>query len=258
MLNKDRAIKIIFILLTGLITQSSFAYYQHSPLNSLLSHTKLTLQLGAFSAHQGSAQNVKIDDLNGDYFTVTKHSDQNVLVGLGLFMDGPDETYINCPDIPVFSTMYGINAFYLPRTDVKGDVIQEQLFTNLSYKYSVTNIPIYLSGKAIFNKNNERFNVTVDLGIGPNIIRAHDFEEKSIDGGVTLPDDIFSNKTKVVLSGTVGIGVQINNVYQNIPVECGYRFFYLGKGRFNTTTNFTSSLHTGNSYANAVLCSVTV
>lgn len=101
------------------------------------------LQVGGFNASQGKSQNIDIDGLIGDRFTVTNGDDQNILVGLGFFVDG----FSNCHA----STMFGLNAFYLAKTFVKGNIIQEQEFTNLDYRYSVSNYPIYFAAKTLTN-----------------------------------------------------------------------------------------------------------
>ncbi|CEK11489.1 Uncharacterised protein [Legionella hackeliae] len=44
-----------------------------------------------------------------------------------------------------------MDAFYLGRTKVQEDIIQEEIFTNLSYKYNVQNVPVYAAFKAPIN-----------------------------------------------------------------------------------------------------------
>lgn len=216
----------------------------------------LILQFGGFSTYE-SSKHVYIEANDGDYFNISNHYRENFLLGLGYLINGPDETTIfGCQ---TFKTQYGVNAFYLPRITVKGNVIQEQEFNNLSFKYSVTNYPIYLAAKGIFNTNDDRYKFTLDLGLGPNIIHASNFNEKSLDGGHTIPDNIFSNHTSVALSGTFGLGIRFENTFGNIPLECGYRFFYLGQGHFKAIhSDLNNTLETGNGYTNALLCSVAV
>lgn len=75
----------------------------------------------------------------------------------------------------------------------------------------------------------------------------------------TSPDSIFTGRNKSTLTAMMGIGLKLNNVFGKLPFECGYRFFYLGKAGFNALTNqTTNSLNTGNSYANALMCAVTI
>ena len=64
--------------------------------------------------------------------------------------------------------------------------------------------------------------------------------------------------TTTAFSATAGIGIKLNNVIKTIPLECGYRFFYLGKGHLNTLSDqVLNTLKTGDDYANAIICAVT-
>jgi hypothetical protein len=211
----------------------------------------IAFQLGGFDASQGKSQNIGISGLLGDHFSVTQSNDQNVLLGLGYFRD---VTTINNVQL-----MAGINAFWLANTEVKGKVTQEMLFTNLSYHYSITQYPIYLAGKALFNANvfNACRPITLDLGVGPNILVTSNFHESSLDG-ITLPDHAFKGQTNVVFSATAGIGIRFEHVLGSLPLEIGYRFFYLGEGQLQKANNLlTNTLKTGNSYANALIISTT-
>ncbi len=208
------------------------------------------VQIGWFSATQGKSQHIDIEGLIGDDFSVDHHSSQNLLVGLGYYFDWIDK--------PQMSLRYGINAFYLAPIKVKGDVTQENLFTNLSYHYTRTNYPIYFSAKALVPCT-MCSDLVIDLGIGPNIVSTHGFKERSLDGGITLPDHIFSGKTVVVFSATAGLGWRMNNVFGNHALEIDYRFFYLGEGRLKKVNNqVRNTLRTGNSYANAIMLSISI
>lgn len=209
------------------------------------------LQLGWFTATQGKSQHIDIQGLIGDDFSVSKSSAQNFLVGVGYYFDWLDT--------PQVSIGYGINAFYLAPTKVKGTVTQEDLFTNLSYHYSQTNYPIYFAAKALIPCN-MHYDIVIDLGIGPNIVRTKDFKEKSLDGGITIPDaHIFSGKNTVVFSATAGLGWRINNVFEHCSLEIDYRFFYLGQGELKkVNSQVKNTLRTGNSYANALFFSISI
>lgn len=208
------------------------------------------LQLGWFTATQGKSQHIDIQGLIGDDFSVNKSSDQNLLVGAGY--------YFNWLETPQVSIRYGINAFYLAPTKIKGNVTQEDLFTNLSYHYSRTNYPIYFGAKALIPCC--RHNIVIDLGIGPNIISTKGFKERSLDGGITIPDThIFSGKNVVVFSATAGLGWRINKMLGNYSFEINYRFFYLGQGELKKVNGqVRNTLHTGNSYANALFFSISI
>jgi hypothetical protein len=259
--NQGRFKQTMALLLCGLGTQAAFASTtadtQSNHTSSMLSkliaqRPKLELQLGGFDATQGNVQNIQIQGLIGDHFSVNHQSAANVLVGAGVYFDGPS--------LNQYSLSYGINAFYFPNTTVRGSITQEQLFTNLSYSYTLSNVPVYLAGKArINNVYGSRYNITFNGGIGPNFIRSSNVNERSLDGGVTIPDYAFAGKTATTFSATLGVGIEFNNVFGKVPVECGYRFFYLGQSNFNTRSNqLLNTLNTGNNYANAVTCSVTV
>ncbi|CDR34872.1 hypothetical protein [Criblamydia sequanensis] len=208
------------------------------------------IQLGVFSAHQGKSQHVDIEDLIGDQFTVDKHSGQNLLFGLGAYLEGLRirETRI----------LYGINAFYLAPTKVKGKVIQEDLFANLSYQYYRSNYPIYLATRALIGCCSS-YDLILDLGLGVNIASTHGFKERSLDGGITESDKIFSGKTKAAFSATAGLGWRFNHLFRNFSLEIDYRFFYLGEGKLKRiNSQVINSLSTGNSYANALFFTISI
>lgn len=207
--------------------------------------------LGGFISTQGKAKNIDINGLVGDYFSVDRHNDANVLFGLGYMLNGPDYNRI--------SLQYGINAFYLPNTHVSGKVNQEEEYTNLSYQYTTSHIPVYAALKASVQSSNPRYGFTADVGIGPNFMKTSNFSEASRDGGVTLPDNIFSGTTVTNFSAMAGVGVKMNDVFGKNPLECGYRFLYLGNGSFHRNTDqVLNTLKTGDAYANAIMCTATV
>ncbi|WP_298625095.1 hypothetical protein [uncultured Legionella sp.] len=211
----------------------------------------IIFQAGGYWSHQGKAQHIDIDGLIGDSFTLTKRDDSNGLVGLGYFIDGQNLERVQLS--------YGVNFFYLPKTSVSGTVVQEDLFTNLSYSYHLTHYPVYAAAKAKANLPVPNMSLTVDAGIGPNFMRADGFAEQSLDGGITIPDNAFSGHSSTTFSATAGVGLQLAKVFGKAPLECGYRFFYLGEGRLSKKTDqIINHLHTGPAYANAVLCSVRI
>jgi hypothetical protein len=210
------------------------------------------VQLGGFWANQGKAQNINIEGLvgNHDTFESANHNQSNGLVGLGYYIDGFHHEK--------FQLIYGLNAFYLGSTSVSGDITQEQLFTNLSYHYDIQHTPLYLDAKAIIKTNSERYNLTLDAGIGPNFMRTSNYSEVPLND-YTLPDNAFSSHNNVEFSATAGVGLRWNNIFGSVPLECGYRFFYLGQGQLASSNHqIINTLQTGNTYANALLCSVTL
>jgi hypothetical protein len=248
-------LSLILFLLIGLIVQIADAdplnANLHVPSSNYLSRfspdrAHIFFQLGGFDASQGKAQNIGIKGLIGDRFSVSRHNDQDVLLGLGYFIDGMNKEK--------FNLLFGINAFYLAQTAVKGKVIQEQLFSNLSYRYLITNYPIYVAAKALIHTNNDRYDIILDLGIGPNVMDIHQFREYSINA---LPDRVFSSHSSVAFSTEAGLGIKFNNLVNRLSLEIGYRFFYLGRGYLKKNNDqLTSTLNTGNSYANALVISM--
>lgn len=215
------------------------------------------LQLGWFTTTQGKSQHVDIEGLIGDYFKVKKSTAQNFLLGAGYYFRGFDTVQEPCCGVDA-SFLYGINAFYLLPTQVRGVVVQEDLFTNLSYRYSRANYPIYFATKALIRFGGCQ-DLTIDLGIGPNIVETSGFKEKSLDGGVTLPDHIFAGKTVVVFSAMAGLGWRIHHLFGNLSLGIDYRFFYLGEGELKkVNSQVKNRLHTGNSYGNALFVSISL
>ncbi len=210
----------------------------------------ILLEGGANFSTQGKAQNIYINSLLGDRFSVTKRNDSNGLFGLGFLVDGPQHH--------LFDFAYGVNAFYLPNTSVQGTITQEFLFTNLAYRYNVTNVPIYASIKASTNHFSDKYAVTVDAGIGPNF-KFSTYHDWSLDNGFTFPDRAFLSGTSTTFSATGGIGLKVNNAIGTVPVEVGYRFFYLGSGQLQRRTNqILNNLKTGNTYSQAVVVTVII
>ncbi|MFT4059982.1 MAG: hypothetical protein QM652_10590 [Legionella sp.] len=223
----------------------------NSGVHSRLRPGHVVIQSGGYWSHQGKAQHINIVSLIGDEFTVTRHDDSNGLVGWGYFIDGQDWHRVQLS--------YGVNAFYLPKTSVSGLVIQENLFTNLSYGYHVTHYPVYAAAKARTDLPIKHLSLTIDAGIGPNFMKTGGFTEHSLDDGITLPDHAFSGHTTTTFTVTTGVDLQLAEVFGAMPLECGYRFFYLGQGHFRrTTAQIMNNLHTGSAYANAVVCGVRI
>lgn len=209
------------------------------------------VQLGKFVTTQGKSEHVGIDGLVGDAFRVKKSSDHNSLYGIGYYFQG-------C-NLAIAGLAFGVNAFYLAPTKVKGVVLQENRFSNLGFEYSRTNYPIYLAARGMLCCPLP-WDIVVDVGVGPNIVRASNFKEKSLDSGITIPDGpIFSRKSITLFSATAGVGLRMNALLTNLSFEINYRFFYLGQGRFNKASGqLKNTLHTGNHYAHALLFSLSM
>ena len=237
---------MLSISLLGITTQV-FSY----PLQDYFAHGHAVVQLGGYWSTQGKSQHINIEGLVGDHFTVSKRHSSSGLVGLGYFFDGQERD--------LFNMSYGVNAFYLGPTSVHGTVIQEDLYTNLSYAYHVTHYPVYAAAKSVVNLHSPVYSLVVDGGIGPNFMHTSNFHERSLDNGITIPDHIFSGRTTTTFSAMAGVGVRLNQIIGQAPLECGYKFFYLGQGSFHKETDqVINTLKTGSNYANAVMCSLTV
>ncbi|MFN7097463.1 MAG: hypothetical protein ACK4PR_07895 [Gammaproteobacteria bacterium] len=241
-------------LCTALCSSAAFSATSSSTENEefylpFLKPGHIVFEVGGYQGIQGEKQHINIHGLIGDTFTVDDMHDENGLLGLGFFLDGPNLGRVQ--------TSFGINAFYLAQMSISGDVIQEDYFDNLSYHYNIKSFPLYAMAKSIIHLNSSKYALTLDAGIGPNFIRTSSFGEHSLDGGITIPEDPFSSHTATALSETVGIGLRINDVFGPIPLEIGYRFFYLGQGRFSTNNDqVLNTLNTGKMYANAIVCSI--
>ncbi|WP_454781741.1 hypothetical protein [Legionella sp. WA2022007384] len=208
------------------------------------------IQGGFFGASQGKSQHVDIESLIGNQYTVDNNSQISGLVGAGLYFNGPSYNW--------FQLSYGVDVFYLGQTKVQGDIIQEDIFTNLSYKYSIQNVPLYAAAKALIYTNNPIYNITVDAGIGPNFMRTSGYHEMPLVD-FAIPDNAFKGTSTTTFTATVGAGIRLNNIIAPIPFECGYRFFYLGKGHLNRVNDqYIDNLTTGDTYANALVCAVTI
>lgn len=216
----------------------------------VLRHGHTVVQLGGYWSSQGEAQDISIRYLFGNHYTVSSHGSRNGLVGLGYYIDGLDKN--------LFELLYGINGFYLAKTSVSGTIIQEDDFANLSYNYKIQQVPIYFAAKAIIKNKSQKYNVTLDAGIGPNFMHAYHYREASLTDYI-IPNNSFASRNNVALSAMAGIGLRLNRILGQAPLECGYRFLYFGQGNLAMNNNqLLNTLKTGNTFGNAILCSITV
>jgi len=205
---------------------------------------------GGYGSHQGKAQNVAITGLIGDHFSVTDQNDTNTIFGVGVLVDGWKRDR--------YGIDYGINVFYLAKTRVTGTITQEFLFTNLAYQYYVSHLPVYAFAKGYVNTNYNNLAVTVDAGIGPNFMYTTQYADSPLNAN-TLPDNAYvGNVTTTVFSAMAGIGLKLN-VMGQVPVELGYRYFFLGEGQLKPrTTQILNNLKTGNASAQALVLTVSI
>lgn len=208
------------------------------------------VQIGGYSAIQGTEQDIFIrENLAGNLYTVETHNQGSGLVGVGYLLDGP----VIRDRFPV---SYGVDAFFLGQTSIYGYIVEEHNDTNLSYRYKIQNIPLYAVAKTLINTRNEHFKIAVDAGIGPNFISASKYREIPLTS-YTIPDNAFKDNNNVALSATAGASIRFS--LGQVPLEFGYRFFYLGQGKFSITNEqVINAVKTGTNYANAFVCSVTI
>jgi hypothetical protein len=222
-----------------------------SPKDLKLKQVQKTLEIGGFWGMLGRSQHINSVNLTGDDYSVNKRDHFNFLFGAGLFIDYK-KSGANL-------IQYGLNAFYLPFSKISGDITQETIFTNLAYQYRVDNLPVYFVSKWIRHIDEWNRNVFLDLGVGPNFMFVGRTKERSLDNGITLPDNPFVNKTNVVFSAMFGLGIELQNKYKNITSYCTYRFFYLGQGHFNHKLPLLlNTLNTGHGIANAITCTAAI
>ena len=222
---------------------------------SQIPHGYAVFELGGYIASEGKPQNIAIQDMVGNTYTTSNGNNGNLMVGAGYLFNGPQNKFFNNK---FYNLDYGLNLFYLAPSIVKGNVLQEQTFNNFTYSYKVTNIPIYALTKFTIKTKSERYHLTVDAGVGPNFVITSNYQETPLASGY-VPDNAFTGHTKTTLSAMIGVGLKIDHVFGSTPLECGYRFFYLGQGYANKNINqLQDNLETSNGYAHAVTCSVSV
>lgn len=235
----------------GLLTLSASVFAgTMGKINPFKAH--LLAEIGGYSALQGKAQNIYIaENLVGNRYTVSAHNQGSGLVGLGLILDAPQYS-------PRFDLSYGANVFFLGQTSVRGFIVEEQTFTNLAYDYKLRHIPLYFMLRTAAKTRWDTLKLAVDLGVGPNFMSVSRYRETPLNT-FTLTDINFKDRSNVEVAATAGVGLRFNDREGQIPLECGYRFFYLGRGHFKVNNDqLINTLSTGNNYANAFVCSVII
>lgn len=239
--------KTLLILLNSACYLASHAAVANTSFNTD-AHTNI--HLGVSQVLAGKVQDIPVNTLSPAKYTTNNQSNWSGLVGLAVFKD------VYTGEKLTFN--YGVSAFYLFKQSVSGEVFQARLFNNLGYGYTVQNLPIYLSGKTSINVPNKEQKVVVDIGVGPNIMKISDYHEWRINPA-TRPDNAFKQNISAEFSTTVGVGLRFNHVLGDTPVECGYRFFYLGAHELQVKNmQFMTALSTGSSYANALACTLVI
>jgi hypothetical protein len=230
---------------------AAISFYAMNAFSSGLKGGHLAIQGGGYFTNQGRNQDIRIRNLIGDRYTMTNRNGSNGLFGLGYLLEGPQFHGIDL--------QYGVNAFYMTKTAVKGTITQEQLYTNLTFKYGVSHVPIYATLKGLANLYGERYALTGDVGIGPSFNMGSSYQDFRSDNHFTFRDRAFDTGSKTSFSAMAGFGIRANQLITGVPLEIGYRFFYLGEGQLSPRTDrILNNLKTGNGYAHAVVVTLTV
>jgi hypothetical protein len=211
-------------------------------------HPELIAQFGGFIASEGKAQVINASSLRGNGYTLNNNNEGNALFGVGYYFNGiaRDRIDIN----------FGLDWLYMLSTPVSGFINQEQIFQNLSYKYNVRNMPLYVAAKAKYKDSKDRLDWIFDIGVGPNFIRTSGYNESSLTD-FTIPNNTFTANNNVAFTAMAGIGIRAHNAFGKIPLECGYRFMYLGEGQLQINNNqISNTLSTGHGYANSIVCGI--
>jgi len=204
----------------------------------------LSLEGGVYHGKIGEAQDVETAGLFIDRYDIDSTYHNAGLIGLGYFF---------ClPQSPVY---FGVNAYYLTRTTVKGTIFIDQIFPDLNYSYTIKQFPIYASVKATLPFNNGN-GINLMAGVGPNIIKIQNYNEFVNEGGLTAPLDTYDSTTSVRLSAMAGIGITFSDFSNGLPIELGYRFFYLGDGALESNFDDVEDLNTGAMFAHALVVSI--
>ena len=216
-----------------------------------LKDSELALSLGIATASQGKAQIVPVQGVPDDRYNLLDKHDQNIVLGLSYMLPIKNATQS--------SLRIGLNTFYFVKTAVKGNITQMLAFTNLGYQYQVSHIPFLLTAKKLINLPRSHLKTAVQFGVGPDLLIINNYKERSLDGGVTLPNNSFKSKTNIAFSAMAGVSLIFDNLIKKRPLELGYRFFYSqgGKLKINSTI-VNAALKTGPSYLSALVLSTKV
>jgi len=231
-----RIFKPLFPALLALSTPATHAFH--------LPPGQLNLSLGGAYITQGQDQLININKTFGNIYAVSQESDTVFLAGAGYLFNVFEKAPV---DISL-----GASVYYLSLAKVQGVIYLERTFPNLAYEYKTTNVPLYAHAKGVWKGQDERVSLVVDAGVGPNFIKTQDYHERSIDGGVTIPNQAFRGETEVKLSAMAGIGLRMNHIWKDKSLEVGYKYFYLNEGKLNPRPQVLNHLKTSNADAHAL------
>jgi opacity protein-like surface antigen len=244
--------KAIFILCLVSVTQA-YAFdmddepdfFQTESIGSKWGGGEWTFSVGGFKANTGKQQLFILPGQGTVSMTPTDKSNSSGLIGGQYLVDRRTRGKT--------TFAYGLSLYYLFPAKVKGNMsFQNQ---SQAYQYKITNLPLYGSIQAKVCTDYE-FMYILDGGLGVNYMMLNKYIETSTGNGGT-PSDSFKNNNVLDFSATAGIGLRFTDIFKEMTLELGYRFFYLGQGKLKSNISFiTGDLKTGNVYANAVILSV--
>lgn len=203
------------------------------------------LSIGGTNIQQGAQQLINIQSSFGNIYTVNSNSDNVFLIGVTFLKP----VAIDAPAL--FS--FGASAYYFSPASVTGTIFLERNFPNLSYHFETQNIPLYATGKAVLIKQDNPFSLVLDAGIGPNFMQTQNYYERSLDDGITIPNQTFKGSSTIKFSAMAGLGIKLNNLDKLSLVEFGYKYFYLGEGQLNPHTQVLNHLSTRTINAHALV-----
>lgn len=206
---------------------------------------ELGLSLGGTKVHQGVSQFVGIQDTFGNIHQAYNSNETLFASGISYSFDLFSKKNIDL--------LFGASVYYLSDAKVNGVILLERTFPNLSYHYETRNIPLYVTAKSIWHDSNKKLSFVADVGVGPNFMKTKNYSERSLDNGVTIPNQAFSGSSEVKFSAMAGLGLRVNNVWKATSIEVGYKYFYLNEGRLTPKPQVLNQLKTGNIDAHALM-----
>ncbi len=212
-------------------------------------HPEFVVHLGGFLASNGKAQFLDINDSNGNWYTFNNGTRGNWLFGAGYYLDAfVRESY---------NVKLGLDWLFLVKTPVQGFINVEQTFQNLSYSYTVQNVPVYFAAKVKYKGLIAHQDWILDFGVGPNFMRTSDYSEKPLTDDTIANNQLFASRNNTTFSAMAGLGIRIYGAKNAPSLEFGYRFLYLGQGTLAANDNqLINTISTGQNYANMMICGV--
>ena len=239
--------KLLLLSLCVFFADISLANQQIS--KSVIKDIYFNVHGGASNNLIGQSQQVGVNLMPSANYTLSSRQYWNGVVGLSLLKD---------TQFLQKNMSYGLSAFYFFPSIVSGNIYQAGLFNNLSYSYRAYNSPIYATAKTSVESSKLPMPIFFDVGIGPNIMLTSKYSEQIINPD-SLPDNAFGSSTRAAFSATAGVGFRNEKILPGHPLECGYRFFYLGSTQLAIKNNqYFNKLGTGIMFANSVICSIKI